>query len=75
MAANIFAFWSDRLGDRTFDHHGSKGDGAFASENCPPAGPVFDQFFQMSVLAREGMLVAGIDSHITRTTRLKPAKI
>ena len=68
VATNIFAYWSDGLGGRKFDHHNRKGGGAFANENCP-LGWVIDSYFKCSVFVRgEGVLAARIDSPLYSKT-------
>ena len=76
MATNNFVYWSDGLECRPFDHHRRNGGGTFANKNRPQ-GRAFESFFQMpgvcsGVCPEVGMIAAGIDSHITSLSILKP---
>ena len=69
MANNIFVYWSAGLGGRHLAIIVGTGGGAFANKNCPQ-GRAFDEFFSSARgLPGGGILVAGIDSHITNMLR------
>ena len=65
MATNIFAYWSDELGSRAFDHHGRKGGRGICQQKMPAGSGISPIFFNVRALPG-GMLASRIDLHITK---------
>ena len=59
MATNNFAYWSDGLEGRAFDHHRGNGGRGICQQKLP-AGPGIWTIFSNA----RGMLAARIDSHV-----------
>ena len=72
MATTIFVNWSDGLGGRAFDHHRRNGGQEICqSEKFARRAGHLTNFFKspgfVQGFAWGGMLMVGIDSHITIT--------